>query len=350
MLIVSSDVDAPYERPPLSKEFLRGEAQDDGFLLAADRLAASDQIRVLLGAEVTGLDLQTRTATLGDGQQLSFGSCVLATGASPRPPGIPGADLPGVHLLRSLADGRALRTAAGDARSAIVVGSGFIGCEAASSLARLGLDVTLLTTERAPQEARLGERTADRLASWLQEEGVVLHGRVGVTAIEASGKQLTVQAPGGAYTADLVLLATGITHNTGLGERAGLTLKDGRIRVDSSMRTAVEGVYAAGDVALADNVAAGRPVAVEHWDDASTMGQIAAAMPLARRRSGPVCRGSGPRSATDGCSTRPGATATTRLGWSSTAMSRSRSGMPATVAWSGCSPAPPTRTSSAARR
>lgn len=274
-VIVSGDIDTPYERPPLSKEFLRGEAQDDGFLLAAERLGASDQIRVLLGTEVTGLDLETRIATLADGQQLSFGSCVLATGSTPARPPIPGADLPGVHMLRSLADGRALRDAAGDARSAIVIGSGFIGCEGASSLARLGLEVTLLTTERAPQETRLGERTADRLASWLHEEGVVLHGRVGVTAIEATGKQLTVQAPGGPYTADLVLLATGITHNTGLAERAGLTIKDGRIRVDAAMRTAVEGVYAAGDVVLADNVAAGRPVAVEHWDDASTMGEIA---------------------------------------------------------------------------
>jgi 3-phenylpropionate/trans-cinnamate dioxygenase ferredoxin reductase subunit len=274
-VVVSGDIDTPYERPPLSKEFLRGEAQDDGFLLAAERLGAGDQIQVLLGNEATALDLESRVVTLADGQQLSFGACVLATGASPARPSIPGADLPGVYLLRSLSDGRALRAAAGDAQSAIVIGSGVIGCEAASSLARLGLAVTLLTTERAPQEARLGERTADRLAGWLREEGVVMHGRVGVTAIEATGTQLTVQGPGGPYTADLVLLATGITHNTGLGERAGLTIKEGRIRVDASMRTAVEGVYAAGDVALADNVAAGRPIAVEHWDDASTMGQIA---------------------------------------------------------------------------
>ncbi|MCW2603403.1 MAG: oxidoreductase, partial [Pseudonocardiales bacterium] len=86
--------------------------------------------------------------------------------------------------------------------------SGCIGCEAASSLARLGLDVTLLTTGRAPQEARLGERTADRLAGWIREDGVVVHGRVGVTAVEAAGKQLSVQAPGGPYLADLVLMAT----------------------------------------------------------------------------------------------------------------------------------------------
>ncbi len=275
VVLATADADAPYERPPLSKEFLRGEADDGGFPLEDERLGAAGAIEVRLDSAVTALDPALRTATLADGSAIGFGACVLATGAAPLRPAVPGADLPGVLSLRSLADARALRAAAGDARSAVVVGSGFIGCEAATSLARLGLDVALVTTEAAPQETRLGPGAAERIAGWLRAEGVDLRSSSTLRGIEAVDGRLVVAAGGDPIAADLVLLATGIVPLTDVAQQAGLTLADGRIRVDAGMRTHADGVFAAGDAVLADNAAAGRPLAVEHWDDAAAMGRIA---------------------------------------------------------------------------
>ena len=153
--IVTADEHLPYDRPPLSKDLLRGETHPDDVWLHPDGFYADRDIEIVRDAPVGALD-PAGTVTLDDGRRIGFATCVLATGARPVRPPVPGTDRPTVHDLRSLTEALTLREAAAKATSAVVVGSGFIGCEAAASLARRGLRVTLVTTEERPQAARLG--------------------------------------------------------------------------------------------------------------------------------------------------------------------------------------------------
>ena len=252
----------PYQRPPLSKEFLRGEL-DEGALPIEDEAWFEHQgVDVRLGGEVETLDPTARTLTLFTGTVIEYDACVLATGAEPSILPVPGATEEWVLLLRSLATARVLRDRAATAKTALVVGSGFIGCEAAASLAMRGIDVTLVSDEDIPHASRLGEEAGRRITGWLEAAGVTL--KLGQPVEELSED-----------AADLILMAAGVQPRAGLAETAGLDVRDGRIVVDEHMRTSVEGVYAAGDVAFAHNVAAGRHLAVEHWGEALNMGEIA---------------------------------------------------------------------------
>ncbi|MGW5721251.1 NAD(P)/FAD-dependent oxidoreductase [Amycolatopsis sp. NPDC003865] len=266
--LLTADTDPPYERPPLSKEFLRGEAGlsplDEGF-------ADKHDITVTLGDPVTELgDRGVRTAA---GAVHPFTSCVLATGAHPARPDLPGADHPDVRTLRSAADSRELHAAASGVRSAIVVGAGFIGCEAAVSLARLGLQVTVVCPDDVPQEKRLGREAGGFLLRWLNSEGVSVLRGTKLLSVEDGYRVRTDLVP--VLDAGLVVLATGVRPRIGLAEAAGLAVENGRIRTDEHLRTSAPGVLAAGDVALAHNPAAGRALAVEHWGEGLAMGEVA---------------------------------------------------------------------------
>jgi 3-phenylpropionate/trans-cinnamate dioxygenase ferredoxin reductase component len=155
----------------------------------------------------------------------------------------------------------------------VVVGSGFIGCEAAASLARRGLAVTLVTVEDLPQGARLGDAVGGRLREWLEDDGVALRLGVEVEAIDAGRR---VRLGGGSEVeGDLVLVAGGVEPNATIARDAGLAVQAGRVVVDAQMRSSRPGVLAAGDVAFAFNAAAGRHLAVEHWGEALAMGRVA---------------------------------------------------------------------------
>lgn len=268
VVLVTADSDPPYERPPLSKEVLAGEAAPQGQPIGGDPLQAAVEVR--LDTPVEEVDLRTRTLRLGE-DQLEFDHLVVAVGAHPNP--MPVADEgAGIHLLRSLADARRLAAAAEDARSAVVVGSGFIGCEAAASLAHRGVRTTLVTPEDAPQIKRLGEEAGARLADWLTGAGVTLRTRVKVADIGASG---TVDLDDGTtLEPDLVLAAVGVTPGGALLEGTGVDVHEGRIAADDHL-AAAPGVWVAGDVARAQHALAGRPIQVEHWGDALAMGEIA---------------------------------------------------------------------------
>jgi NADPH-dependent 2,4-dienoyl-CoA reductase/sulfur reductase-like enzyme len=274
-----TDEDAlPYERPALSKELLRGETAPDDVGLDDAAWFAQHEVDVHLGVAATAIDPDARTVALADGTTLPYGHCVLATGARPAVPPIDGAaealaaDGTRVHLLRSLAQAVDLRDAAAGAASAIVVGSGFVGCEAAASLARRGLAVRLVSPEDVPHAARLGEDAGRRIAAWLREDGVVLAMDTTVERVDADGRVETSRGP---LRADLVLLATGHAPNGGLAEDAGIPTEDGLVVVDAAMRSRTDGVLAAGDVAFAHNAAADRPLRVEHWGEAVAMGETA---------------------------------------------------------------------------
>jgi len=270
--ILSPELTIPYTRPALSKEFLRGESDDKDLPVEPATWYEQHRVEVRLGAEVGRLDLGERIVVLGSGETLHYDACVLATGAEPKPLPVPGATEGWVLMLRSLATARVLRDRAADATSAIVIGTGFIGTEAAASLALRGVQVTLVSHESIPHEARLGEEAGRRIQGWLQALGIEM---VLGDSVERIGDH-AVHVPGRApITADLILMASGIQPRAGLALDAGLEVTEGRIKTDAHMRTSDEHVYAAGDVALAYNAAAQRHLAVEHWGEALNMGEIA---------------------------------------------------------------------------
>lgn len=275
VLLVSDDDTPPYLRPPLSKEFLRGESEEADLPLEPDDFYTRHDVEIRLTTMVTGLHAEDRRAVTSDGDEIAFDQCVLATGNAPAELPVPGADDPMVRTLRSLEDARRLREAAGGARSAVVIGSGFIGCEAAVSLARRGLQVTVCSTEEVPQQARLGDDAGRRIAGWLHAEGVEVRGGVTVTGIE-DGRIVHLDGAGPVQT-DLVLVAAGATPRGTLAVATGLPMESGRVVVDEHMRTAMPAVLAAGDLAFARNAAADRHLAVEHWGDAEAMGAVAGA-------------------------------------------------------------------------
>lgn len=262
--ILTAEVDVPYARPPLSKEFLRG--QTDDVALHPAQWFDDRGIEISHGAPVDRLDLTERVVHAGERRHV-FDTLILACGAAPVAPPIPGGEH--ARLLRSLANAISLRDGAHRASSAVVIGSGFIGCEAAASLALGGVAVTLVAPEPLPQHKRLG---AERLRDLLNDTGARHVGGVAVEEITEAGVRLD---NGVTIDSDLVLAATGVEPQSRLAAEAGLTIGNCRIVVGSDMATSAPGVYAAGDVALAHHEGAGRHLAVEHWQDATDQGAIA---------------------------------------------------------------------------
>lgn len=266
--LVTSDIDEPYERPPLSKDVLAGRSEPVGSPINDDTLPRNVELR--LGVTVSRVDVTQRTVTAG-AEELRYERLVIAVGAHPVP--LPTAEPDAqVHLLRSLDDGRRLVQAARHARTAVVVGSGFIGCEAAASLALRGVAATMVTTEPAPQGKRLGEHAAQAITDWLTGLGVQVRAGVDVTAVRAP--RTVHLGDGTTLSPDLVLVAVGIEPGAGFLEGSGLALHRGRVVVDEHLQAA-DGVWAAGDCARAMHAVAGRALAVEHWGDALAMGELA---------------------------------------------------------------------------
>jgi 3-phenylpropionate/trans-cinnamate dioxygenase ferredoxin reductase component len=272
--IVADEGRMPYRRPPLTKELLRGEAAESDLPLREESWLAANDVR-LVAARAVWLDARERVLTLAGERELRYETCVLAPGAEPRRLSVPGADDPGVRVLRTLDHLRelVLRLVAGG--TVAVVGSGFIGCEIAASLRHRGHPVSLITDESAPQVARLGEGVAERLRGWLEEAGVAVCAGLPVKAIERDGTRLVVHADGMCVTADLVVMAVGVVPRLELARSAGLETPGGALAVNAAMRTELDGLLAAGDACLAYNDAAGRALRVEHWGDALGQGGVA---------------------------------------------------------------------------
>jgi 3-phenylpropionate/trans-cinnamate dioxygenase ferredoxin reductase subunit len=283
IVLATDDDRPPYRRPPLTKEYLRGELDAAELLLEDAGWYAAHHVEVLLDA-VVALDPGARVARTAAGREIAFTQALLATGAAPQRLPVPGADDPAVHLMRRVTDANALIAATGPGTRVTVVGSGFIGCEAAASLARRGAAVTLVSDEPAPQAARLGDEVGARIAGWLAAEGVALRmgSRVGRLTREADADAdatglLVIPEDGLPIPTEVVVLGAGIAPNDELARAAGLALgPDARhVRVDGSMATSVAGIWAAGDVTVAAHAIAGRHLHVEHWGDALAHGEVA---------------------------------------------------------------------------
>ena len=280
LTLLSADDAAPYDRPNLSKDYLAGTAPEEWIPLRPDTFYAENAIDLRLGATVTGIEPAGRRILLADGTALPFDRLLLATGAEPVRPPIPGADGPQVRTLRSLRDSRALIEAAGAARQAVLIGAGFIGLEVAAALRARGLEVHVVAPERRPLERILGPELGELVRRLHEEQGVVFHLGEEVAAIEADRVRLK---SGTSLTASLVVLGTGVRPRTELAERAGLAVDHG-VLVDAYLETSAPGIFAAGDAARWPDPNTGERIRVEHWVVAERQGQTAALNMLARRQ------------------------------------------------------------------
>lgn len=278
VLLISADEHPPYARPPLTKDYLRGESEAADLPLADEDWYRENAVELRLGMPVLGIDADRKRAQLADGSTVGYERLALVTGSSPIPLPIPGADLPGLVYVRDRHSGEALRGLAQAADRVAVIGSGFIGCEAAASLARRGVEVVLITDEAMPHSVRLGEDAGARIAEWLRAEGVELILQDGAAALRRTGDSFEVElASGRSLLANGVVSGSGARPNLALAKSAGLNIDNGGVVTDAELRTSDPAIWAAGDIAYAHNPTAGRHLRVEHWGEADAMGEIVGA-------------------------------------------------------------------------
>jgi NADPH-dependent 2,4-dienoyl-CoA reductase/sulfur reductase-like enzyme/nitrite reductase/ring-hydroxylating ferredoxin subunit len=264
--IISAEGSDPVDRPNLSKDFLAGTAPEEWVYLRTRDALSTNSIDLVLG-EATAIARDTRTVTLANGRTLPWGALVLATGAEPIRLSIPGADLPHVHVLRTLADSKAIAAAAG--KRAVVIGASFIGLEAAASLRARGCDVTIVAPLTVPLARVLGDEVGAFVRRIHEAKGETF--RLGKKPASITADSVTLD-DGEVLPADVVVMGVGVKPRLGLAERAGLTVDRGVV-VDAELRAA-QSIWAAGDIARFPY--GGDRVRIEHWQVAVRHGQLVA--------------------------------------------------------------------------
>jgi 3-phenylpropionate/trans-cinnamate dioxygenase ferredoxin reductase subunit len=270
--LLGAEPDGPVDRPNLSKDYLAGTAPEEWIPLRPDDFYRQHAIELRTGARVERIDGASKRVFIEGGGELGYGALLLCTGAAPLRLDVPGADLPHVCTLRSLADSRALIERAGRAKRAVVVGASFIGLEAAASLVARGLEVHVVAPEARPLERVMGPALGDAIRRLHEDKGVCFHMGETVTRIEASSVTLS---GGDALDAGLVVVGIGVRPRVELAAGAGAELDRG-VSVDEHLETSVPGIYAAGDIARYPDPRSGEHVRIEHWVVAERQGQLAA--------------------------------------------------------------------------
>jgi len=282
VVLIGDESERPYERPPLSKEYLRDEASRDRLYVHDADFYARHGIDLRVGIQVTSLDGAQRTVTLGDGERLRYDQLLLTTGAGARRLPVEGGDLDGVLYLRTLADCDRLRERFERGGSVVVVGAGWIGSEVAASARQLGLEVTVIEPLTVPLERVVGEQIGALYRDLHSSHGVRMLMRTAVTAFEGAGAVERVRTSDGrTVDCDLAVAGAGAQPRVGFAARAGLRVDDG-ILVDRYLRTSMPGILAAGDVAKTYYTSQARWIRVEHWANALNQGRVAARNMLGR--------------------------------------------------------------------
>jgi NADPH-dependent 2,4-dienoyl-CoA reductase/sulfur reductase-like enzyme len=278
LAVISADSDPPYERPPLSKGFLAGRDEEADLFINSPDFYHTHGIELRLGTPVTAVDLAKKLLHTGPGPTIGYERLLIATGARARRLAIPGADLPGVHYLRSLADARALRTAASGARRAVVLGAGFIGMEVAAALAGLGVETALAFPGERVWERLFTPSMSTFFQGYYEARGVRLLPHSRADAFTGRERLTGVRfSDGRELPADLVVAGVGAVPAVEALADSGLTLADG-VLVNASLETSEADVYAAGDVANYEDLLFGRRRRVEHWDNAVEQARHVAAV------------------------------------------------------------------------
>jgi 3-phenylpropionate/trans-cinnamate dioxygenase ferredoxin reductase subunit len=283
LLLIGEEAERPYDRPPLSKAYLRGETDRDSLYLHPEEFYATHDIELHPATLARSIDPARHQLELASGGRIGYQRLLLATGAAPRRLPLPGADLDGVHHLRSRRDADVLAAAAGRAEHVVVVGTGFIGSEAAASLRQLGREVTLVGPDSAPLARVLGPEVAGVYRDLHAGHGVRLVPGTRVAGFRGTGQvEAVVTGDGRTIECDLVLMGAGAIPRTELAEVAGLPVRNGVLVNDQLEAVGAAGVYAAGDVAAAWHPRYQTYLRVEHWANALNQGPAAARNMLGR--------------------------------------------------------------------
>jgi NADPH-dependent 2,4-dienoyl-CoA reductase/sulfur reductase-like enzyme/nitrite reductase/ring-hydroxylating ferredoxin subunit len=272
IVMVSKDDAPPVDRPNLSKDYLAGSAPEEWIPLRPDDFYSGNNIDLRLKSPVAAIDPRAKEIALGNGSKLAYDKLLLATGAEPIRLPLPGADLPHVFTLRTLADSRAIIARAANAKRAVVIGASFIGLEAAAALRNRNIEVHVVAPEKVPMERILGAEMGAFVRKLHEEHGVIFH--LENTPSEIDAKQVTLNS-GGTIEADLVVMGVGVRPRIALAEKAGLKIDRG-VAVDQYLQTSAPDIFAAGDIARWPDPHSGHPIRVEHWVVAERQGQTAA--------------------------------------------------------------------------
>lgn len=270
--ILGEEADRPYQRPPLSKEYLT-TGSEDGLYLLSEEWTDSKDVEVRTGTRVTHVEPDGAGVRLEDGTLVPAEKVLLATGGTPRR--MPGAEGHRVRYLRTRADSEALRSELRPGVRLLVVGAGFIGAEVASSARELGAEVTVLEAAAAPLLGLLGPVLGQAYARRFAGAGIDLHCGVTVDSIHDKGEEVVVTTDAGQHVADLVVVGIGITPNVEVAQASGIAVDNG-VLVDEYCRTSMPNVFAAGDVANHQHPLFGTRMRVEHFENANRQGAAAA--------------------------------------------------------------------------
>jgi 3-phenylpropionate/trans-cinnamate dioxygenase ferredoxin reductase component len=283
ILLVGREPDPPYERPPLSKEYLRGESKrEDAYVHGADWYEEND-VELLTAKSVMALDAAERTAKLQGGEELRFERALFATGAMVNILRVEGSGLEGIHYLRVFGNADKIREDTADAEHVVMVGGSYIGCEVAASLTSMGKQCTMVMLESVALSTGFGEEAGRYFQDLLVAHGVEVIAGAEIAAFEGDGRVERVRTSSGTQIdCDAVVVGVGVRADTMLASKSGVEVGDGII-CDETLMTSVEGIYAAGDVCSYESAIHGRRLRVEHWDVALQQGRHAALGMLGER-------------------------------------------------------------------